>query len=65
MNLCPLCKHGPEDFEYVAPVTVQKKKGFICKVCGYFEPFEGDELPKDYVCPICKHGPEDFEPAEM
>ena len=63
--VCPLCKHGPEDFEYVAPVTVQKKKGFICKVCGYFEPFEGDELPKDYVCPICKHGPEDFEPAEM
>ncbi|MBQ1507932.1 MAG: flavin reductase, partial [Erysipelotrichaceae bacterium] len=63
--VCPLCKHGPEDFEYVAPVSVAKKKGFICKVCGHFEPFEGDELPKDYVCPICKHGPEDFERAEQ
>jgi len=63
--VCPLCKHGPEDFEYVPAVTVKKKKGFICKVCGYFEEFDGDKLPDDYVCPICHHGPEDFEPAEM
>ena len=36
-----------------------KKKGFVCKVCGYV--YEGDELPEDYVCPLCKHGPADFE----
>lgn len=36
-----------------------KKKGFVCKVCGYV--YEGDELPEDYVCPLCKHGPQDFE----
>lgn len=62
--VCPLCKHGPEDFEYVPAVTVKKQKGFICKICGHFEPFEGDELPADYTCPLCKHGREDFEPAE-
>ena len=40
--------------------TAQKKKGFVCKICGYV--YEGDTLPDDFVCPICKHGPEDFEP---
>ena len=63
--VCPLCKHGKDDFEYVPAVTVTKKKGFICTVCGYFEPFEGDQLPEDYQCPICKHGRDDFEPAEQ
>ncbi|MBR0473698.1 MAG: flavin reductase [Erysipelotrichaceae bacterium] len=63
--VCPLCKHGPEDFEYVPAVTVKKKKGFICKICGYFEEYDGDELPADYTCPLCNHGREDFEPAEM
>lgn len=37
----------------------QKKKGYICKVCGYV--YEGDELPEDFVCPTCKHGAIDFE----
>ena len=37
-----------------------KKKGFVCKVCGYV--YEGDELPADFICPLCKHGAEDFEP---
>ncbi|MDD6276024.1 MAG: flavin reductase [Clostridia bacterium] len=40
--------------------TDQKKKGFVCKICGYV--YEGDTLPDDFVCPICKHGAEDFEP---
>jgi flavorubredoxin/flavin reductase (DIM6/NTAB) family NADH-FMN oxidoreductase RutF/rubredoxin len=38
----------------------EKKKGFICKICGYVH--EGDTLPADFVCPLCKHGAEDFEP---
>jgi flavin reductase (DIM6/NTAB) family NADH-FMN oxidoreductase RutF len=41
----------------------QKKKGFVCTVCGYFH--EGDELPEDFVCPICGHGASDFEAAEV
>ena len=36
-----------------------KKKGWVCKVCGYV--YEGEELPPDFICPICKHGAEDFE----
>lgn len=62
--VCPLCKHGPEDFEHVVPAPVKKQKGYICKICGHFEPCEG-ELPADYVCPICHHGREDFEPTEQ
>ena len=36
-----------------------KKKGYVCKVCGYV--YEGEELPEDFVCPLCKHGASDFE----
>ena len=60
--VCPLCKHGPEDFEHVVPEKKEPVKGYVCKICGHFEPCEG-ELPKDYTCPLCHHGPEDFEPA--
>jgi len=38
---------------------VAKKKGYVCKVCGYV--YEGDDLPADFVCPLCKHGASDFE----
>lgn len=38
----------------------QKKKGFVCKICGYV--YEGDELPEDFICPLCKHPASDFEP---
>lgn len=38
----------------------EKKKGFVCKICGYV--YEGEELPADFICPWCKHGAEDFEP---
>ena len=49
-------------FDHVKPkpaVGVEKKSGWVCKICGYV--YEGEELPADYVCPLCKHGPEDFE----
>jgi rubrerythrin len=36
-----------------------KRKGYICKVCGYFH--EGEELPEDFVCPLCNHGVDSFE----
>lgn len=39
--------------------AAQKKKGFICTVCGYVH--EGDELPDDFVCPICKQGADAFK----
>ena len=42
------------------PQTDGRKKGFVCKICGYIH--EGDTLPDDFVCPLCKHGPADFEP---
>ena len=40
--------------------TEEKKKGFVCKICGYV--YEGETLPPDFICPLCKHGAEDFEP---
>ena len=61
---CPLCKHGKEDFEHIVPEVKPKVKGYVCKICGHFEPCEG-ELPADYTCPLCKHPREDFEPAEQ
>lgn len=57
--ICPLCKHGAEDFEKVEAVQAPKTKKFVCRICGY--EYEGDELPKDFICPLCKHGAEDFE----
>ena len=62
--VCPLCKHGKEDFEHIVPETREKQKGWVCKICGHFEPCEG-ELPEDYLCPLCKHPREDFERAEQ
>lgn len=38
----------------------QKKKGWICTVCGYI--YEGDELPEDFICPLCKHDASCFKP---
>jgi flavin reductase (DIM6/NTAB) family NADH-FMN oxidoreductase RutF/flavodoxin len=42
------------------PVTTAKKKGYICKVCGYFHEGE-EELPDDFICPLCNHGIDSFE----
>ncbi len=62
--VCPLCKHGKADFDHIVPEVKPKQKGYVCKICGHFEPCEG-ELPADYTCPLCKHPREDFEPAEQ
>lgn len=43
-----------------APNTTEKKKGFVCTVCGYI--YEGDTLPEDFICPWCKHPASDFKP---
>ena len=60
--VCPLCKHGKEDFEHIVPEVKQPVKGYVCTVCDHFVECDG-ELPDDYVCPICNHGKEAFEPA--
>jgi flavin reductase (DIM6/NTAB) family NADH-FMN oxidoreductase RutF len=41
------------------PAGAAKKKGYVCKICGYIH--EGEELPPDFICPICKHGVDAFE----
>ena len=46
--------------ENVKPKPNQKKKGYVCKICGYVH--EGDVLPEDFVCPWCKHSSDYFEP---
>ncbi len=46
----------------VKPKPVEKKKGWVCKVCGYI--YEGEELPEGFICPLCKHGVDDFEKLE-
>lgn len=48
-------------FDNIKPKPqTEKKKGYICKICGYV--YDGETLPDDFICPICKHGAEDFEP---
>lgn len=42
------------------PKGKEKKKGYICVVCGYI--YEGDSLPEDFICPWCKHPASDFRP---
>lgn len=37
----------------------QKKRRFVCKVCGYV--YEGDELPADFKCPTCGAAAEYFK----
>lgn len=46
-------------FKNIKPAANAKKKGYVCKICGYV--YEGTELPGDYICPICKHPASDFE----
>ena len=51
-------------FKHIKPkpkAADEKKKGFVCKICGYF--YEGETLPPDFICPLCKHGVQDFEPV--
>ncbi len=53
-----------DEFEYVPGDEKPKVKGYLCSICGHFEPCEG-ELPDDYTCPLCHHGKDSFEPAEQ
>ena len=66
--ICPICKHGVEDFEYfeetqsapAAPAVEEKAvtdgKKWVCSVCGYVH--EGDTPPE--ICPVCKVPAEKF-----
>ena len=66
--ICPICKHGVEDFEKigaeavavkaeaVAPATTVGTTKYICSVCGYVH--EGDSAPER--CPQCKVPAEKF-----
>ena len=49
-------------FKNIKPKPEAKKKGYVCKICGYV--YEGDPLPEDFICPICKHPASDFEPLQ-
>ena len=42
------------------PASTEKRKRFICTVCGYI--YEGETLPDDFICPVCKHPASDFRP---
>ncbi len=55
---CPICKHGPEDFERIEAAPAPKGHKWVCEICGF--EYEGETLPADYTCPLCKHGVEDF-----
>ena len=60
--ICPICKHGKEDFEKICGEAAPKveevepatatggSKKFVCSVCGYVH--EGDSAPER--CPQCK-----------
>ena len=72
--ICPLCKHGAEDFEKVSAdvnnpandIEINNKKGdfimkkFVCKVCGYVH--TGDSAPAE--CPVCHVGAHMFEEVQ-
>ena len=45
----------------VAKPLQTKKKGFVCKICGFI--YESDTLPEDFRCPICGRPASDFEPV--
>lgn len=46
-------------FANVKPKKQETRRGYVCKICGYFH--EGEHLPPDFICPWCKHGAQDFE----
>lgn len=52
--LCPLCRHGKEDFvpaeETPAPAGQPETAKWICSICGYVH--EGDTPPEK--CPLCQ-----------
>ena len=69
--VCPICKHGAEDFERIGadttPVNTAKvkpstngTKKYVCGVCGYVH--EGDSAPEK--CPQCGVPADLFEERE-
>lgn len=54
----PSCTYAYYQSDIKPQKQVEKKKGWVCTVCGYV--YEGDPLPADFICPWCKHGAEDF-----
>jgi len=57
--VCPLCKHGAEDFEYVgiqaaAVEEIKTLNKWQCSVCKYVYESEDNELPEGFTCPLCK-----------
>ena len=48
--ICPICKHGVEDFEKQEPVEEKSQQNkFVCPICGYSAESDKDEM----ICPIC------------
>ena len=67
---CPLCHHGPEDFEKISGETPaspapavesgkeeKKMKKWVCTVCGYV--YEGENPPAE--CPVCHAAADKFK----
>lgn len=59
--LCPLCKHGKDDFVPQEDAPAPEKAAnapvkWVCTICGYVH--EGDEPPEE--CPLCKMPAEKF-----
>lgn len=56
--LCPLCRHGKEDF---APISEEKPtQAWVCSICGYVH--EGEQPPEK--CPVCQQGADKFNRRE-
>ncbi len=64
--ICPLCKHGKEDFEKISDTEQAQAGKYVCNACGYiYDEEKGDpenniapgtkfeDLPEDYTCPMC------------
>ena len=62
--ICPICKHGVEDFERIGAENAPKKevKKYVCPLCGYVH--EAEEMPADFKCPLCKVPGSQFEVVE-
>ena len=61
--LCPLCKHGAEDFMKIceedaspAPAAPAAEGGYVCSICGYVH--KGDTPPES--CPLCHAAADKF-----
>lgn len=71
--ICPLCKHGKEEFRMVesapasqtatATLVTEGTSKWVCSVCGYV--YEGDELPDDFHCPVCRVDAAAFKKMDM